>query len=238
MSLVVITGGASGIGRGMAQSFAELGHRVVIGDIKEEAGQRTAREIGVRFLRVDVTSATDVTAFIDAARADACFDVLIANVGRNDGLPTARTKPTDWDRSIRVNLSSMFYTCRTALPYLSPGGSIIMTSSLVGVIGQRNSSAYAAAKGGIIAYVKALALELAPRKITVNAIAPGDVMTPAYEKWLKGQPPDTLVRIQAQIPLGRFAAPEEIGALAVFLASARFITGQTIIIDGGKSLGR
>lgn len=240
MGVVLITGGANGIGRSMAASFAALGHEVVIGDINEEAGKQTAQEIEGRFVWMDATDPASVYGFITQARSGGVIDTLIANVGWNDGRSTMRTEPHEWPHSIEINLSSVFYTCRAGIEYLADDGSIIVTSSLVGVIGQRNSSAYAAAKGGIIAYVRALALELAPRRITVNAIAPGDVMTPAYKQWLRGQPPDTLARIEEQIPLGRFATPAEIGALAVFLASpvARFITGQTIIIDGGKSLGR
>lgn len=240
MGVVVITGGGSGIGRGMAASFAALGHEVVIGDINAKAGERTAREIKGRFVWMDAANPASVSMFVKEARADSKIDVLIANVGWNDGRPTMLTEPHEWPYSIEINLSSVFYACRAAIEHLSNGGSIIVTSSLVGVVGQRNSSAYAAAKGGIIAYVRVLALELATRQITVNAIAPGDVMTPAYEQWLRGQPPETLACIREQIPLGRFAKEDEVGALAVFLASpgARFITGQTIIIDGGKSLGR
>ena len=237
---IVITGGASGIGRGMAECFSRLGDRVVIGDIDSALGTAISRAISAEFYRTDVREYESVSALLQYAGHSGPIYALIANAGWNDGLGTERVDPEEWESSIRINLTSVYYTCRLALPHLVGGGRIIVTTSLVGLVGQRNSAAYAAAKGGLIAYVKALALELAPRKITVNAIAPGDVETPAYERWLKTQPEGTREGIMAHIPLGRFASPEEVGALAVFLASpeAGFITGQTLVIDGGKSLGQ
>lgn len=238
---VVITGGAGGIGRGMAACFARLGDTVFIADNNLELGEKAAAELGARFHETDVRSEESVSNLMQRAkRYNGWINVVIANAGFNDGLGTSAVDSARWESSIRINLTSVYYTCRAALPYISDGGRIIIISSLVGLVGQRNSAAYAAAKGGLIAYVKALALELAPRKIAVNAIAPGDVKTPAYDRWLTTQPPETLDAIVARIPLGRFASPEEVGALAVFLASseAGFITGQTIVIDGGKSLGQ
>ena len=149
----------------------------------------------------------------------------------------SETSVKDWEFFTRLNGDSVFYTCKFALPFMRNGGSIIITSSLVGMIGQPNSAAYVYAKAGIIGLAKGMAIDLAPRGITVNAIAPGDVNTPLYDKWFKDHPEGTpKAEIENKIPLKRFAEPSEI-ADAVVLLSKSYITGQVIPIDGGKSLG-
>lgn len=239
--IAVITGGAKGIGRGIAERLRQSDYTVIIGDIDQKCGEETAREVGIEYSYVDVTDCQSVADFLAKIVANGeKIDVLVINVGKNDGLSTAKTSPLQWNEAVQLNLNSAFYTLKTSLDHLADGGRIIFISSLVGVIGEANTAAYAAAKGGIIAYVRSLALELAPRKITVNSIAPGDVDTPLYAEWLKTQPPGTLEEAIKQIPLKRLAEPEEIGALVAYLVSpdSSFLTGQTIVIDGGRSLGK
>jgi NAD(P)-dependent dehydrogenase (short-subunit alcohol dehydrogenase family) len=238
---VLITGAASGIGEAMARRFAADDDNVIVVDKEWASGERVAKEIGGTFKQCDVICKQDVERL--RAWLPTQFEflhILIPNVGANNGLSTDQTEREEWDDSIQLNLSSVFYTIKATLPRMPTGGRIIITSSLTGLIGQGNSASYTAAKAGSIGYVKALAIELAPRKITVNAIAPGDVVTSAYDTWLRTQEPEARQKILDGIPLRRFATLDEIAATAFHLASenAAFITGQVIVIDGGKSLGK
>lgn len=236
--IVLVTGGASGIGRAAATCFTREGLHAVIFDVNREAGEAVAREIGGTFIACDATDPAQLGAGFDRVRQElGGIDVLIPNVGKNNMHFTRETSIEECNSFLKLNLNSVLYTCILGLPLLRDDGSIIITSSLVGVIGQNRSAVYSAAKGGINTYVKALALELAPRRITVNAIAPGDVMTPLYEAFLKTQPESYYKDYLSRIPMGRFAGPEEIGQAAVQLWRERYTTGTVHIMDGGKSLG-
>lgn len=239
--IVVVTGGAQGIGKAIAESFRNIGENVVIGDINAELAEKTAHELGAEFIHVDVTDFEKVKQFIGLiVDKYGRIDVLVVNVGKNDLQSTKDSSPDHWNNTINLNLNSVFYTCKAAYNHISLEGRIIIISSLVGVIGYAVSAAYAAAKSGINGYVRALALELSLRKITVNAIAPGDVWAPTHQEIMAKDSSHILHYILKQIPTGRFVQPYEIGDLVVFLTSpgGASITGQTIVVDGGKSLGR
>lgn len=243
--LVVITEGASGIGAAMVQTFVDNGYAVVIGDFNDDLGFATAKKFGISHFKTDVRcpeSCEELIAKALATHSVETINVLIANVGKNEGMSTAETRVHEWVNSIQLNLNSIFYTCKPALSKMIENGRIILTSSLVGIVGQPNNSAYAAAKGGIISYAKSLALEMASRGITVNAICPHAVDTPLLYEWADAQPEGravTLERLRASIPIGRFIQPQEVAAAALFLASplAGAITGTTLLIDGGASCG-
>ena len=243
--LAVITGGASGIGKAIANMLQEYGYLVVIADIHANGKQIAEGDIGASFIHTDVRINTQCERLMEEslkATGAEKIDVLVANVGNNEGMSTRSMTAHEWMQSIDLNLNSIFFTCKPALGKMREGGRIILISSLVGIVGQANNAAYSAAKGGIIAYAKSLALETASQGITVNVICPHAVDTPLLYAWAETQSAGreaTLEKLRASIPIGRFIKPEEVAAAALFLASplAGAITGTTLLIDGGASLG-
>ncbi len=243
--LTVITGGASGIGREMVKVFTASNYDVVFGDIDEKGGAQVAKEHDAMFVHTNVCAPKNCEYLMDVAvnkGVQRLIYVLIANVGHNDGKSTADISVKEWGMSIRLNLDSIFYTCKAGLPKMAECGRIILVSSLVGIVGQENNSAYVAAKAGIIGYAKALALEVAERGITVNVICPHAVETPLIYEWAKTQPKGkkkTLKKLLSSLPLDQFIDPLDVAHAALFLASpyARGITGTTLLMDGGASLG-
>ncbi len=241
---VLITGGASGIGAAMVRTFRKDRYMVVFTDINAAAGREMKAE-GVFFFKRDVRVFEDCELLMSNVVYNACIrslDVLIANVGKNDGLSTDEVHVHEWKSSIELNLHSVFNTVKAALPYLQDYARIILVSSLVGMVGQKGSLPYTAAKSAIIGMAKTLALDLAPKGITVNALCPHAVETPMLHTWAASQPDGeekTLERLRLPIPLGRFVQPEEVAAGALFLASegAKSITGTTLLMNGGASLG-
>ncbi len=187
--VVIVTGGAQGIGAAIAKRFAKSGDKVVIMDISKKKGKRTTEKLGAKFLYANVVSYPSCRrAMTSTLREFGRIDVVIANAGNNDGLSTEESTPAQWEASIRLNLTSVFNTCKPALPHLPDNGRIIAVSSLVGVVGQEHNGPYGAAKAGILGHVRNLALELAPRAITVNAICPNAVDTPLLYDWARKQP--------------------------------------------------
>lgn len=241
---VVITGAAANIGRATALLFAREGARVVIGDLDPRAEETAAaiRSAGgdAAYVETDVTSPADVERLLDgAAERFGGLDVLVNNAGRLRTGPVADFPLEEWDAILAVNARSCFLGAKFAVPHLraAGGGSIVNTSSQVGLHGAPGASAYSASKGAIIALTKALALELAADRIRVNAICPGWIDTsfndPAIEMLGGREAHADLVR--ATIPLGRQGTPDEIAAGMLFLASdlSSYMTGQVLPIDGG-----
>ena len=240
--IALVTGAASGIGAATARRFAREGATVAINDAKPEGLNAVAGEIraaGAKALVLpgDVTKKADCERIVqDVTRTFDRLDILINNAGINRDAMAAKMTEEQWDAVLSVNLKGTFLCAQAALPGMRERawGRVVNTSSIgsLGNIGQAN---YAASKAGVIGLTKTLALEYAKYGVTVNAIAPGPVMT----AMLAGVPEAIRERIIAQVPVGRIASPDEIAGVHVFLASddAAFITGQVIVVDGGMSVG-
>ncbi len=235
----LVTGGARGIGKTIALALAESGADVIIVDLNQSDAESAAAEIeklGRRAVGLsgNVSSASDVEEFIKkAANIFGKIDILVNNAGITRDTLLLRMKEEDWDAVINVNLKGAFL-CTKAVSRLMMKqryGKIINISSVVGVMGNAGQANYAASKAGIIGFTKSVAKELASRNITVNAIAPGFIVTSMTDVLAE----DVKENLKEQIPLGRLGTPEDIANTVLFLASdaASYITGQTISVDGG-----
>lgn len=239
--VAVITGAGSGLGRAMALRFAEEGARIVIAELNEAKGEETLREVQAKgveaFAIATDVSSSDSVANLFRAIDDRSWpvDVLINNAG-NAGQLTPVHQMTDeqWHGVVHVHLSGTFYCTREAIKRMlaqGQGGAVINLASVAGLRGLPGGSSYTAAKGAIISFTKGVAQEYAAAGIRVNAIAPGWVETPILENL-----PDQIRPLMvANTPLGRIGKPEEIAAVALFLASdeSSYIIGQTISPNGG-----
>ena len=236
----LITGAGQGIGRGIAVRLARDGYNIAIADINLNNLAEAAQEIsalGVSVLKIeaDVSSAHDVQHMIQATVDEfESLDVLVNNAGIYPFTPFMDITEEQWDKVIAVNLKSVFLCSQAAARIMPDGSRIIMTSSVASMLGFSGLVHYCASKGGINGLVRALALELAPRQITVNAVAPGSIITPGTSNTDEGSQKATM----AKIPLGRLGKPQDIAAAVAFLASegAGYITGQVLVVDGGWTI--
>ncbi|KAM6223617.1 L-fucose dehydrogenase [Rhynchocyon petersi] len=242
--VVIVTGGARGIGAGIARAFVESGSKVVICD-KDECGGRTLeREVpGILFFHCDVTREEELKALMSfTVDHFGRLDCVVNNAGYHPP-PQWPEETSTWDfqQLLAVNLLGMFTLTKLALPHLrKTRGNVINISSLVGAIGQLQAVPYVATKGAVTAMTKALALDESQYGVRVNCISPGNIWTPLWAE-LAASTPDPAATIQegtlAQ-PLGRMGLPAEVGAAAVFLASeASFCTGIELFLTGGAELG-
>jgi NAD(P)-dependent dehydrogenase (short-subunit alcohol dehydrogenase family) len=243
--VVLVTGGAMGIGAAIVTAAAREGAIAVIVDRCVEAAERLRDELRAAGAAVHVF-ATDLMspqnckrAADDAVQTFGRIDALVNNAGFNDRVSLEHGTPAEYVASIERNLLHYFNMAHYALPALKETtGAIVNIASKTAVTGQGGTSGYAASKGAILAMTREWAVELLPYGIRVNAVLPAEVMTPMYRQWISGFPePETkLEGIVSRIPLGkRMTAPEEIAAMAVFLLSAQagHITGQHLHVDGG-----
>ena len=240
--VVLVTGGAKGIGAGIVRSFANEGAKVSIVDRNPDVAARLIDELEGGEATCIPTELTDVTACRKAVEKTVSWggslDVLVHNAGVNDGVGLD-SEPEDFLGSLRKNLLHVFTLTHYALPHLEKAkGSIINIGSKVAETGQGGTSGYAASKGAVNALTREWALDLSTKGIRVNAVIPAEVMTPLYEKWLGTlkDPQATLDSIHANIPLdNRMTTSEEIADAVAFLASERssHTTGQIFHPDGG-----
>ncbi|OGY49948.1 MAG: hypothetical protein A3B89_02910 [Candidatus Buchananbacteria bacterium RIFCSPHIGHO2_02_FULL_40_13] len=236
--VAIVTGAKQGIGYGIALALAKEGCKVVVSDLNQKDCQVAAEKIkkeGVKILAVacDVSKKSEVDNLIaKTVKEFSQLDILVNNAGIFPFVPFLDMKEADWDRVIDTNLKSIFLCSQAALKKMKAGGKIVNISSIASFVGFEGLTHYCASKGGINALVRALALELAPKKINVNAVAPGAINTPGAAGVMTKKEKDQTIAI---IPAKRFGLPEDIANTVVFLASnkADYITGQTIIVDGG-----
>jgi len=237
--VALVTGGARGIGRAIGITFAKEGANIVVADVNLEMAQKTALEIeglGVKALVVemDVTSYDQVEEGINKILDKmGKVDILVNNAGITKDNLLLRMSPADWDAVINVNLKGAF-NCIKAVsrPMIKQrSGRIISIASIIGLMGNPGQANYAASKAGIIALTKTIAKELASRNINANAVAPGFIQTEMTARLSE----ELKKKMLEAIPLAKLGAPEDVANLCLFLASdeSSYITGQTIIIDGG-----
>lgn len=232
----VIVGAARGIGKGIAQRFAEEGANLVLGDT-DPVCQATADELGATFVPTDISSLADAEAAVAAAVAKhGRIDIIVQNAGIYPWQLIEQTSPEDWDRVMGVNLRGAFNAARAALPPMRAQryGRILFTSSITGPrVTNPGHGHYAATKAGINGFIRAAALEFSGYGITVNGVEPGNIMTEAIQEH---RGPEYIASMEAAIPLGRLGTPRDVANAFLYLASeeASYVTGTTIIVDGGQ----
>ncbi len=226
MKVALITGGARGIGKAIAERLEINGLEVMIWDVVESEKLKVKSE----FMKVDVTSFSEVK---ETAKEVGDIDILINNAGISRDKLLLRMKEEDWDKVLSVNLKGVFNCTLHFLPGMirKRWGRIVNISSIIGLIGNKGQSNYAASKAGVMGFTKSIAREVASRSITCNAIAPGYIATEMTEKL----PLEIKEAYLKSIPLGRAGTPEDVASLVSFLISdeASYITGQVINLDGG-----
>lgn len=251
---VIITGSTSGIGMGVAHSFAKAGHKVAInGRRMNDAAEAAMKEFtdaygadNVIFAGADISKPDQIDGMVDATvKAFGQVDVLVQNAGIQHTAPVVDFPNDRWEQIISVNLSSVFYGAKTVLPMmLKQGyGRIINVASVHGLVASKEKAAYVAAKHGVVGLTKVMALETAETPVTCNCICPGWVLTPLVEKQIHARAAENgttydaerLALLSEKQPSKEFTTPEQLGDLAVFLSSssADQLTGQSISMDGG-----
>jgi len=242
--VVLITGGASGMGKIASTLFAAEGAKIMLTDVQDEAGEATAQEIRdgggeARYVHADVSKASDAEAMVRATvDAFGGLTVLYNNAGifASDDDSVTNTSEDVWQRTIDINLKGVFLGCKYGVPAMieSGGGSIINVSSFVAWMGAAAPQiAYTASKGGVLSMTREIAVEFARKGIRCNALCPGPIATPLLDELLSD--PARRQRRLVHIPMGRFGQAEELAKAALFLASddSSYMTGASLIVDGG-----
>ena len=244
--VAIITGGAGSIGKITAKLFLDEGAKVMLVDLDSDSLEKTVKELNsehVKYCTADVSKAADVQNYIDeTVNKFGKIDVFFNNAGIEGEVKPIIDYPEEiFDKVIAVNVKGMWLGNKYAIPQMNDGGSIIMTSSVAGILGSANMSAYIISKHAVVGIMRSAAIELASRKIRVNTVNPSPVnnrMMRSIEEGVSSGHGDQVQQdFEAIIPLKRYAEPDEIAKLVLFLAGddSQFITGTTQVIDGGLS---
>ena len=237
----VITGGGSGFGAGIARAFAAAGAQVVLADIDLRSAGQVAAEVGGQALACDVASGADVAALAGKVLDGGAPDILVNNAGITHlPMPLEDVAEDEFDRVMAVNAKSVYLTARHFVPAMKAAGRgvILNIASTAGLSPRPRLNWYNASKGWMITATKAMAVELAPFGIRVNALCPVAGETPLLKRFLGEDTPEMRAKFLATIPLGRFSTPQDLGAAAAFLCSdaAAMITGAALEVDGGRCI--
>lgn len=237
--VALVIGASRGIGKAIALRFIEEGAKLVLADFDAEGGKATAEELGVPFVHTDIAKMDDAfTAVERTIQEFGRLDIIVQNAGIYPWQLIENTSPEDWDRVMGVNLRGCFNAARAALPHMKKQGSgrILFTSSITGPhVTSPGHGHYSATKAGINGFIRSAALEFSSYGITVNGVEPGNILTEAIQLH-RGE---AFIRnMEDAIPLGRLGSPRDVANAFLFLASddASYITGTTIVVDGGQLL--
>lgn len=240
--VALVTGAGKGIGQGIAKELARAGAKVVIADIDCDAGEKTAREIresgaDALFVRMNIADENDVSsAATVVGERFGRLDILVCNAGITYRRPFLELTPEEWDKTITINLTGTFYTIKGFVDMMIANGrgKIIIISSAAAITGSGGGAHYASTKAGQVGLTHRLAKELAPKGITVNAIAPRTIATDILDGLY---PPGSAqrARLVDEVPVHRFGTAEDIAQAALYLATADFIDGQVLLLDGGRT---
>ena len=237
--VALVIGAARGIGAGIAERFAEEGAKVVIADNLEAEGEETAQRLNGKFINIDVSNFEDNLNAVELATvAFGGLDILVQNAGIYPWTLIENTSPEEWDSVLAVNLKGTFLSARAALPAMRKrgGGRMVFTSSITGPrVTSPGHGHYSASKAGINGFIKAAALEFSSYNITVNGIEPGNILTDGMKQHRSAS---FIKMMEEAVPLGRLGTPRDVANAVLFLVSddAAYITGTTIIVDGGQTL--
>jgi len=237
--IAIVTGAGRGIGQAIAGKLAAEGATVVVTDLDEATAIQTAAALpGAVALRADVTDRQGVQAMVGRIAGQfGRIDVLINNAGWDKASPFVESEPADWDRAIAVNLYGVLHTCQAVLPIMAGqgAGAVVNLGSDAGRVGSSGEAVYSAAKGGVIAFTKSLAREMARHQVRVNCVCPGPTDTALFESFAGPKLREALTRA---IPFRRLGQPADVANVVAFLASdeASFVTGQTVSVSGGLTM--
>jgi 2-hydroxycyclohexanecarboxyl-CoA dehydrogenase len=245
----LVTGGAQGIGRGIAAALAADGFRVAIADLNVETATRTAKDLSdaggtVIAVEADITDASSVEAAVRTVARDlGPVEIAVNNAGWDDFMPFVATREDFWDKILDINFKGALRVTQAVLPGMTERGfgRIINIGSDAGRVGSSLEAVYSGAKGGIIAFTKTLAREVATKGITANVVCPGPTDTPSLRAFASGAGQDgekVIGALVRAVPMKRLGTPEDIGPAVAFFASdaAGFITGQTLSVSGGLTM--
>jgi 2-hydroxycyclohexanecarboxyl-CoA dehydrogenase len=237
--IAIVTGAGQGIGKAIAGKLAAEGAAVVVTDLDEASAIQTADGLpGAVAIGTDVTDRRAVQAMADqVARQFGRIDVLVNNAGWDKASPFIDSEPGDWDRAIAVNLYGVLHTCRAVLPVMAGQrrGAVVNLGSDAGRVGSSGEAVYSAAKGGVIAFTKSLAREMARHQVRVNCVCPGPTDTALFASFAGPKLREALTQA---IPFRRLGQPTDVANVVAFLASdeASFVTGQTVSVSGGLTM--
>lgn len=240
--IAIVTGAGQGIGKAIAEKLAAEGATVVVTDVNEATAKETADGIGggAVGIRTDVTSRESVSAMVEQVKSQfGRIDVLVNNAGWDKASPFVDSDPADWDRVIQINLYGVLNTSKAVLPVMAEQGfgSVVNLASDAGRVGSSGEAVYSAAKGGVIAFTKSTAREMARHQVNANCVCPGPTDTALFAS-MGGDNPKLREALTKAIPFRRLAQPSDLANMVAFFASdeANFITGQTVSVSGGLTM--